>query len=101
MSELLEKQFALTRMIPKLLAEIHDNGYECTFGDAWARDGHMKNSLHYIRLAIDINLFLNGKYLTKCEDHEQFGIFWESIGGTWGGRFGDANHYSIKYENRK
>jgi len=29
------------------------------------------------------------------------GEYWESIGGSWGGRFGDGNHYSLKYKGRR
>ena len=71
-------------------------GYELTFGDAFASSGHIKGSFHYKRLAIDLNLFKNGEYLTDTQDHKPLGEFWESIGGTWGGRFKspDGNHYS-------
>jgi len=46
------------------------------------------------RLAIDLNLFKDGEYLTDTEDHRFLGEFWESLGGTWGGRWDDGNHYS-------
>jgi len=61
----------------------------------------MKNSLHYIRLAIDLNLFKGGVYLTETMDHETLGLYWEGIGGSWGGRFGDGNHYSLEYKGRR
>jgi hypothetical protein len=72
-------------------------GYEITFGDAYAKSGHIDGSFHYKRLAIDLNLFKNGEYLTETQDHKPLGLFWESIGGTWGGRFEkpDGNHYSL------
>ncbi len=49
------------------------------------------------RLAIDLNLFRDGRYLETTEDHAPLGLFWESLGGTWGGRFRDpdGNHYSL------
>lgn len=50
---------------------------------------------------IDLNLFINGKYRRTIEAHKELGKFWESIGGSWGGRFGDGNHYSLEYEERK
>ena len=31
------------------------------------------------------------------EDHEPLGEWWESIGGVWGGRFNDGNHYESPY----
>ena len=55
---------------------------------------HSKHSRHYERLAADLNLFKDGWYLTTTEDHKIFGEYWESIGGTWGGRWNDGNHYS-------
>ena len=72
-------------------------GYEMTFSDAFATTGHCKDSFHYKRLAIDLNLFKDGVYLTNTSDHRSLGLFWESIGGTWGGRFTnpDGNHYSV------
>ena len=72
-------------------------GYEITFGDAYAQSGHIDGSFHYKRLAIDLNLFKDGEYLTETQDHRPLGLFWESIGGTWGGRFEkpDGNHYSL------
>lgn len=29
------------------------------------------------------------------------GEYWESIGGAWGGRFNDGNHYSLGHGGRK
>ena len=88
-------------MIADLILYAYDNGYELTFGDAFAHDGHMKGSLHYIRLAIDLNLFKDGKFLDKTEDHFLLGDYWEAVGGSWGGRFNDGNHYSLEHEGRK
>jgi hypothetical protein len=79
------------------------SGYDPCIG----KDGlkHMKNSLHYEGLAIDIDLFKDGKYLTQTEDHRVFGEFWEGLHQDcrWGGRFKgcpDGNHYSINYQGR-
>ena len=92
-----EKQSKFARMVANLIIYIYQNGYEVTFGDAYALGGHVKNSLHYRRLAIDLNLFKDGKYLKKTEDHKRFGEYWESQGGSWGGRFRDGNHYSLSH----
>ena len=95
---MLEKQIQFTKMVCKLIMYADSCGFDMTFGDAYRDDrvkyGHPK-SLHRKRLAIDLNLFREGKYLDKTEDHEILGEYWESIGGTWGGRFGDGNHYSL------
>ncbi len=79
----------------------YDNGYKLTFGDAF-RDEDTKvgipESLHKKRLAIDLNLFKDGKYLKETFHYQLLGQYWESIGGSWGGRFRDGNHFSLKHE---
>ena len=96
MSYLSEKQQTFTWLVQKLIFFAYEQGYGLTFGDAFAKSGHCKGSYHYKRLAIDFNLFKDGKYLTKTEDYRLLGEYWESIGGTWGGRFKhkDGNHFS-------
>lgn len=89
-----DKQREFVKKVALLILFAYDQGYELTFGDACATSGHKNGSFHYRRLAIDLNLFKDGKYLTETKDHEFLGTFWESLGGTWGGRFNDGNHYS-------
>ena len=96
-----KKQRLFTRMIADLIIYAYSCGYELTFGDSYATTGHMTNSLHYVRLAIDLNLFKDGVYLDKSEAHTFLGEYWESKGGTWGGRFKDGNHYSLAHAGRK
>ena len=90
------KQRKFTLMVSDLINWACNQGYELTFGDAFAKDGHSKNSFHYKRLAIDLNLFKDGEYLTTTEAHKPLGIYWKALGGTWGGDFKrkDGNHYS-------
>ena len=92
-----QKQSEFAKDIALLLQFIHNSGYEVTFGDAARLDkkGHIKNSKHYTRLAIDLNLFKDGKYLSKTEDHSFAGFFWIELGHKWGGDFKnpDGNHY--------
>lgn len=107
-----EKQRKLPLMLIELINFAYSNGYEVTLGDAY-RDprlhgdvgvkkgyGHPK-SAHKQRLAIDLNLFKDGVYLTSTEAHKPLGEFWESIGGSWGGRFDDGNHYSLEHNGIK
>lgn len=61
----------------------------------------IRTSLHGDRLAIDLNLFVNGVYRPDPEPYQPLGEKWEQLGGTWGGRFGDANHFSLAHEGRK
>ncbi|MEM8325646.1 M15 family peptidase, partial [Morganella morganii] len=66
-----EKQRKFTRMIADLIIFAYDNGYELTFSEAYrtpeqaalnAKSGAgIKNSLHTQRLAVDFNLFKDGK----------------------------------------
>lgn len=85
-------------MVADLIIKADDLGYEVTFGDAY-RDPRSpygsEVSFHHKRLAIDLNLFIGGKYLSSSEAHKPLGLWWESIGGTWGGRWDDGNHYSL------
>lgn len=107
-----QKQRKFTRMIAQLIEYAYANGYELTFGDAYrdprlhggvgVKKGYSSaNSLHKSRLAVDFNLFKDGEYLTTTEAHKPLGEYWESIGGTWGGRFNDGNHYSLEHQGRK
>jgi len=96
-SELFDKQVRFTQILGRLLLYAETLGYEVTVGDAWATSGHSWNSRHRCRLAIDLNLFKKGKYLDKSEDHSELGLFWESMGGYWGGRWEDGNHYEMKF----
>lgn len=109
---LLQKQQEFAKLLPRLIDKAYELGYAVTLGDAY-RDqrlhgavgvklgyGHSK-SCHKIRLAIDLNLFKDGKFLETTEDHRLLGEWWESVGGTWGGRFADANHYSLEWEGQR
>jgi hypothetical protein len=92
-----EEQSKFARKVALLILFAFEQGYEVTLGDAY-RDPRCPygedDSFHHKRLAIDLNLFREGVYLEKTKDHEPLGLFWESLGGTWGGRFDDGNHYS-------
>src|SRR3990172_5977171 len=107
-----EKQRLFTSMIAKLIIWAYEHGYELTFGDAY-RDPRLHgamgapggygavSSCHKIRLAVDFNLFKDGAFLQATEDHRPLGEYWESIGGSWGGRFNDGNHYSLEHEGKR
>lgn len=102
--ELREKQSKFVKMIAQLIIFAESMGYELTFGDAY-RDprctySHV-NSLHRHRLAVDFNLFKDGHFLDKSYFHEPLGEYWESIGGAWGGRWGDGNHYSLEHNSMR
>lgn len=111
-----QKQSIFARLVPSLINKAYELGYEITLGEAYRSPEEAerlyklglgkKNSLHIIKLAIDINLFKDGVYLSSTEAHRELGEFWESLSTEqyeccWGGRFSDGNHYSIRHSNRK
>ena len=92
-----QRQSEFARKVALLIQFAYEQGFEITLGDAYRDprcDYGSEVSFHKKRLAIDLNLFKNGRYLTSTKSHEPLGLFWESLGGTWGGRFEDGNHYS-------
>ena len=93
-----EKQFKFTFYTSRLIKYAYDMGYTLSYGESYDDDGvgHIKGSYHYIRLAVDFNLFKDGVFLTDTEDHRFLGEFWEYLDPmcTWGGRWSDGNHYS-------
>lgn len=97
-----QKQRFFSRALADLLYYIYSEGYEVTFGDVWAHDGHRPHSNHYQRLAADLNLFKDGVWLTSTKDHAAFGAYWKKLHPLcrWGGDWGDGNHYSIEHEGR-
>lgn len=112
---LIEKQKRFAFLVAKLITFGIGRGYEFTFSEAYrpketaelyAKDGRgIVDSLHCIRLAIDLNAFKAGVYLTKSEDYRELGEFWESLSVpgaecAWGGRFNDGNHFSIRHAGR-
>jgi len=100
-----DRQREFTRRIALLILKASEMGYELTFGDAYrdprvfGRKGEKKgyghpDSYHKLRLAVDFNLFKDGRYLFETEDHRELGEWWkEEMGGVWGGDFNDGNHY--------
>lgn len=105
-----EKRCLFTRLICEHVLWLIAMGYEVAFDEVTEHitkkdptSDHMKNSLHHIGLAGDLNLYKDGVYLDKTEDHEVSGKVWEQRHPLcrWGGRFGDGNHYSIEHQGRK
>ncbi|MDT3252754.1 M15 family metallopeptidase [Serratia sp. root2] len=104
-----EKQQLFTKLIAQLIMWADEKGYRLTFGEAYRTPEQAKlnvqsgkgiaNSLHTQRLAVDFNLFINGQYQTDSAAYTELGKFWESIGGSWGGRFSrpDGNHFSLEH----
>lgn len=111
-----EKQRLFTRLVGILIEYAYQQGYELGFGETLRRPEQavrnadngtgIRNSLHKLGLAVDFNLFKEGKYLTLSEDHNLLGQFWKGLHplARWGGDFKpkpDGNHYSLEHEGVK
>lgn len=102
-----QKQSIFLFLVARLIIFANENGYELTFGEAYrtpeqaalnAKKGiGIENSLHIKRLAIDLNLFKDGIYLSSSENHRFLGEWWEQqhMNCRWGGRWKDGNHYEF------
>lgn len=116
-----ERQSLFARLLGVLLHYIEALGWEVTLGDGHVetKTGHMEGSLHYSRLAQDINLFVDDEWVRdgKAPQWLVLGRFWESLHPDcrWGGRFGggkspkeqggaftgrDSNHFSMYYNGK-
>ena len=105
-----QKQSRFARTVARLILEAERQGYEVTFGDAY-RDPRLHGepgvkrgygaarSVHKQRLAVDLNLFSGGRFLSSTESHRKLGEWWEAQhpDARWGGRFNDGNHYSFTH----
>ena len=107
-----EKQAHFSVLIARLILHAHALGFGLTFGEAYrspeeaarlAKAGKgIAQSLHTKRLAVDLNLFINGIYQTDGMAHRPLGEWWEAQSTAeyeccWGGAFNDGNHYSLKH----
>ena len=107
MSEL-QQEFA--QSAAKLIQKAAELGYGVTIGEAWrspeqaalnaSHGTGIAHSLHTDRLAIDLNLFKDGEYLTTPEPYIELGTWWKTLGPAY--RFGgdfehlkDYDHFSI------
>ena len=106
-----EKQSVFARNIARLIQFAYAEGYEVTFGEAWrppetaamyAADGRgISNSLHTQRLAVDFNLFFDGKWLQDSASFGLLGAYWKTLhpDNRWGGDFRkpDGCHFSMTH----
>ena len=101
-----DKQRLFGSLLPLLLGYVKVLGFECKIAYCMrCKDCPVgkKNSNHKKQLAIDLDLFKDGAYVTDGEVHTPLGEFWESLHPLcrWGGRFGDGNHYSLEHQGVK
>ncbi len=109
-----EKQQQFTHAIAKLICYAYDNfDVRLTLGDAY-RDSRLhgkfgegkgygsRNSVHKLRLAVDLNLFVDGEYIVDS-GHP----VWRKMHDTWntlGGApaiEGDMNHFSYEHQGHR
>ena len=99
--KLSEKQMAFSHKVGIFILWIYTHpGWTVTIGevlrpqklqDIYYKEGKTKTlySKHTKKLAIDLNLFKDGRYITNKEKYRPLGEFWEKcLEGRWGGRFG-------------
>ena len=104
-----EKRCLFTRLLAAWITHVGslDKGYELAIDQVMRPDraGHMRNSLHYIGLAADLNLYVKGVYVSDGAHPA-----WQEIGQAWikmdqlcrwGGNFNDSNHVSLAHEGRQ
>jgi hypothetical protein len=111
--KLRKQQSLFAKLVCQHVLWLYSQGYEVTLAWAyrppWVCDmlalekKGIRFSLHRLKLALDINLFKNGKYLTTTEAHRVSGERWKKRhplcrwGGDIRGKKGrDGNHYSME-----
>ena len=120
-----EKQFIFIQNLAKLITWAFENGYQLTIGEALrtqdqqmlyfeglsvvkiggnthlaktTRKTQTLASKHLDKLAIDLNVFINGVYRTDKESYKELAEYWKSLhpenvaGYDWGW---DANHFQM------
>ena len=110
MGRLVEEQVKFAEDVGKLLSYVAElDGLSVTLGEAYRTKEqqkiYMKNgrsktmkSMHLKRLAIDLNLFVDGNLTWDIEEYRILGEFWESLSeqNEWGGNwksFKDVPHF--------
>ena len=97
-------------LVAKLIEFAYAQGYTLTAGEMYrspeqaalnAQHGTgIANSLHILRLAVDLQLFKDGTYLTDPVAYQPLGDYWKTLDPAcaWGGDFVhlvDADHFSL------
>lgn len=112
MSELRDKRIKFSINISNLVlwGNAHE-GWQVVLGqdydeaDPKEKRRHCKGSLHYMGLANDLALYVDGVYQTETSAYLELGQKWKNYDPDccWGGDFAkaDGNHFSITYGGKK
>ncbi len=104
-----QKQLLFGYLFNDFLSQLHAMGYEHKNGEykrtpyQASRNAKLsvgvRNSLHLLLLAADIELYKDGKWLRDCEDYKGAAELWESMHElcSAGYYFQDGNHFSITH----
>lgn len=103
-----DKQWEFLKDVANLINYAEELDYKLTAGEIYRTRYQQRryiatgrsqtmNSKHLKRLAIDLNLFIEGDLTYDFDDFEVLGNYWESLNenNVWGGRwkFKDTNHF--------
>lgn len=96
---MVDEQFAFAQDVAKLIQHAAVRGFVVTFGEVartveqqqiYMKQGKSKtmNSMHLKRLAVDFNVFKDGK-LIPASEFAVLGKYWEALNpkNRWGGNF--------------
>lgn len=109
-----DKRRLFSRLLGQLIVHLHYLGYECSVNEVWrhplvaemyaAQGKGIRDSVHCLGLAVDINLFKDKVYLTRSEDYKVLGDWWKEQNELcrWGGDFlrPDGCHFSLAHDGR-
>lgn len=101
-----DRQWSFLKDLALLIQYADRRGWKLTGGELWRtldqqkiyyREGKSSTlqSRHMKRMAIDLNLFIDGEYKPDSSDYKELGEFWESLNefNRWGGNWNDGNHF--------
>ena len=105
-----DKQHIFSQNLAKLLLHVESLGLTCSIGEVYRTKEQaeiyvkqgigIKDSQHCKKLAVDIHLFSNGKYLQMKSDYQPLADYWKSLHleNRWGGDWKrvDAVHFEMQ-----
>jgi|SRR5882672_2392524 len=110
-----QRQRRFLPLVAKLIDWAYAQGFELTAGELYrtpeqaalnaAKGSGIAHSLHTQRLAVDLQLFKDGIYLTDPTAYRPLGEFWKTLDpdAAYGGDFKsiDADHFSLSWNGVK